>query len=77
MPRSPRTVSYPLGKARISSWIPASRAAHSTRSRSTSSRPKAMFSNIVSLKRKGSWGATPTALRRTAKGMRLASCPPT
>mmetsp|Transcript_16553 Transcript_16553/g.52649 ORF Transcript_16553/g.52649 Transcript_16553/m.52649 type:complete len:185 (+) Transcript_16553:2-556(+) len=62
-PRSPTSVSYPLGMRKMASWMRARRAAASTSSLVAPARPYSRLCATVSLKRTTSCGMTPIAFR--------------
>ncbi len=74
-PRSPTTVSYPSGRAAMTSWIWAARAAVSISSSFASGRAKRMFSRTVACTRYVSWATTPTASASDSKEMSRTSTP--
>ena len=67
MPRSPTMVAKPCGNSSTSSRMEAMLAASRISSSVARGRPKAMFSRIVSLKRKVSCGTKPMAWRKSSK----------
>lgn len=76
-PRSPTSVAYPSGSARMNSSASAARAAAKTSSSLASGRPYAMLSRTEVENRNASSKTTPIAWRRSFNGTSRTSSPPT